>query len=59
MFDLKDVRRVQEQRPDLSDNQANEVLGFLMDAYAIEPYSMDSDKLFKTTADLIFPKVAV
>lgn len=58
MFDIKDVRRVQEQRPDLSDSQASDVLGFLMDTYAIEPYNMDSDKLFKAAADLMFPKVA-
>ena len=57
MFDLKDIRRVQEQRKDLSDDQASDVLGFLMDTYAIEPYNMSSDKLFKSASDLIFPEV--
>lgn len=58
-FDVKDIRRVQTQRSDLDDQQASDVLGFLMDTYAIEPYNMDSDKLFKATVDLMFPEVAV
>ena len=58
MFDITDIRRVQEQRKDLSDDQASEVLGFLMDTYAVEPYNMDSDKLFKTAADMMFPMEA-
>lgn len=58
-FDLSDIRRVQKQRKDLSDDQAIDVLGFLMDTYAIEPYNMDSDKLFKETADLMFPKLLI
>jgi len=57
MFNITDIRRVQAQRRDLDDSQASDVLGFLMDTYAIEPYSMNSDKLFKTTADLMFPEV--
>lgn len=59
MFDVKDIRRVQKQRPDLDDDQAADVLGFLMDTYAIEPYNMDSDKLFKETANLMFPKLLI
>lgn len=58
MFDTNDIKRVQNQRPDLSSDQAADVLGFLMDTYSIEPYNMDSDTLFKTTADLMFPKEA-
>ncbi len=58
MFDYKDIERVVKQRPDLTDDQAGDVLGFLMDTYAIEPYNMDSNELFKTTADLMFPKEA-
>ncbi len=57
MFDSNDIKRVQNQRPDLSDDQASEVLGFLMDTYAIEPYNINSDKLFKETASLMFPEV--
>lgn len=56
-FDIADVRRVQEQRKDLSDEQAGEVLGFLLDTYAIEPYNMDSDTLFKSAANLMYPEV--
>ena len=58
MFDSNDIKRVQSQRPDLSDDQAGDILGFLMDTYNIEPYNMDSDELFKATADLMFPKEA-
>ena len=56
MFDITDIKRVKKQRPDLNDDQASDVLGFLMDTYAIEPYNMDSDKLFKATANLMFPE---
>ena len=59
MFDIADIRRVQKQRPDLDGDQASEVLGFLMDTYAVEPYKMDSDELFKTAADLMFPKLLI
>jgi len=55
MFDLNDIRRVQNQRPDLDNDEASEVLGFLLDTYSIEPYDVDSDVLFKSAADLMFP----
>jgi hypothetical protein len=42
----------------LDDDQAADVLGFLMDTYAMQPYNMDSDELFKSTADLMFPEEA-
>jgi len=58
MFCINDIRRVQTQRPDLDDDQAADVLGFLMDTYAVEPYNMDSDKLFKETANFMFPESA-
>ena len=54
-FDYKDIERVVAQRPDLTDDQASDVLGFLMDTYAIEPYNMDSDSLFKSTAAMMYP----
>ena len=57
MFDINDIKRVRTQRPDLNDDQASDVLGFLMDTFAIEPYNMNSDNLFKSTADLMFPEV--
>ena len=57
MFDTNDIKRVQSQRPDLSADQASDVLGFLMDTYNIESYNMDSDELFKETASLMFPLV--
>ena len=58
MFDTNDIKRVQGQRPDLTDDQAGEVLGFLLDTYAVEPYNIKSDKLFKETANFMFPKEA-
>lgn len=57
MFDLNDIRRVQRQRPDLDNNEASEVLGFLNDTYSIESYDIHADKLFKDTADYMFPEV--
>jgi len=60
MFDITDIRKIQNDRPDLSDDQASEVLGFLMDTYAIEPYNITNNrKLFKETADYIYPKLIV
>ena len=56
MFDQNDIKRVQVSRPDLDDDQASEVLGFLCDMYSIEPFN-HSEKLFKETADLVFPEV--
>lgn len=56
MFYLSDIREVQKQRPDLSDDQASEVLGFLNDVYAVEPYDIeDNQRLFKETADYVWP----
>lgn len=56
MFDLKDIQRVQKQRPDLDEDSACEVLGFLNDVYAAESFDIfDTDTLFKETADYIFP----
>ena len=57
MFDIKDIRNVQKQRPDLTEDQASDVLGFLMDTYAVEPYNINSDRLFKETASFMFPEV--
>ena len=55
-FDLDDVRSVQAQRPDLTDDQACEVLGFLNDTYADQSFSIsDTARLFKDTANYIFP----
>ena len=56
MFDLPDVKRVQKSRPDLNEDDACEVLGFLNDVYAVESFvAPDTDKLFKETADYIYP----
>lgn len=57
MFNNEDIKRVQFQRPDLSEDKAGDVLGFLMDTYADEPYAINSDKLFKDTANYMFPEV--
>lgn len=57
MFDLNDIRRVQAQRPDLTEDQASDVLSFLLDTYAIEPYNINSDRLFKETSNFMFPEV--
>jgi len=58
MFDSSDLKRVQAQRNDLSEDQAGEVLGFLLDTYNEQPYNVDSDKLFKVAADMMFPEEA-
>ena len=58
MFSITDIRRIQESRPDLTYDQAAEVLGFLNDVYAVEPYDIkDTDKLFRDTAGYVFPEV--
>lgn len=58
MFNITDIRKVQNQRPDLNDDQASEVLGFLNDVYAVESFDIiDTKKLFKDTADYVFPEV--
>jgi len=60
MNDLADIRDVQKARPDLTDAQASEVLGFLMDVYAEKPYKIkDNQKLFKDTADYMYPKLLI
>lgn len=60
MFNITDIRRIQKNRPDLSDNQASEILGFLNDVYAVEPFNIeDTDKLFKETADYIYPLLLI
>jgi hypothetical protein len=60
MNDISDIRAVQATRPDLTDSQANEVLGFLLDVYADKPYKIeDNQKLFKDTADYMFPKFLI
>ena len=57
MFNNLDLKRVIKQRPDLNEDQAGEVLGFLLDTYAVEPYDINSDRLFKETAEYVFPEV--
>ena len=58
MFDLKDIKKIQLGRPDLNDDQASEVLGFLNDVYAVQSYDIpDNNKLFMVAADLIYPEV--
>jgi len=56
MFQLSDIKEVQAVRPDLNDDQASEVLGFLCDMFAIESFS-HSPTLFKETADYVYPEV--
>lgn len=60
MFDLTDIRAVQKERPDLTDSQAEDVLGFLVDVFntGVSPCNA-SPKLFKETADYIYPKLLV
>lgn len=55
MQDLTDIRAVQKVRPDLTNNQADEVLGFLNDVYDDKPYTVDNNRLFKAATDLMFP----
>ena len=57
MFQLSDIKEVQRVRPDLSDDQASEVLSFLCDMYSVEPFTMSGERLFKTTADYVYPEV--
>ena len=54
MNDKADIREVQKVRPDLNDNQANDVLNFLCDMYSQESYTMDNPQLFASAADLMF-----
>ena len=58
MFDSIDIKRVQAQRPDLNSGDACDVLGFLNDVYAVESFDIsNTEKLFKETANYIFPEV--
>lgn len=60
MFDIADIRNVQKARSGLSDNQAEEVIGFLIDRYDDEPFKVtDNQKLFKDTADYMFPLLLI
>ena len=56
MFQESDIQAVQEIRPDLNQDQASEVLGFLCDVYDDKPYQGESSKLFKVAAELIYPE---
>ena len=57
MFQLSDIQEVQAVRPDLNDDQASEVLGFLCDVYSQESFTGENPKLFIAAADLIYPEV--
>lgn len=60
MFDLDDIKSVQAQRPDLNEDDACEVLGFLNDITASDGgliWSGTQEKLFLETANYIFPAV--
>ena len=57
MFQESDIQAVQEIRPDLNQDQASEVLGFLCDVYDDKPYQGVNSKLFKVAAELIYPEV--
>ena len=55
MNDIRDIKAVQKVRPDLTDGQAEDVLGFLSDVYDDKPYKVeDTARLFKVAADMIF-----
>ena len=54
MFQLNDIQEVQKVRPDLSDDQASELLGFLCDTYDQEPYTGENSKMFAAAADLMY-----
>lgn len=56
MFQQSDIKAVQKTRPDLSDDQASEILGFLCDVYCDTPYEEENKKLFKVAADMIYPE---
>lgn len=53
MFNKTDINRVKKARPDLSDQQCNDVLGFLCEVYDNEPYD-HNEKVFESTAEYIF-----
>ena len=56
MSDIKDIRAVQEIRPDLNNGQADEILNFLNDVYSEDSFTMDNRRLFEAAADMIFPE---
>jgi len=56
MFQQSDIQAVQQIRPDLDDNQASELLGFLCDVYNDKPYQGENSKLFAAAADLMYPE---
>lgn len=57
MFQLSDIKEVQAVRPDLNDEQAGEILGWLCDVYSQESFTGENPKLFSAAADLIYPEV--
>jgi len=56
MFMMSDIREVQKIRPDLDDEKASEILGFLCDVYSDKPYKGENSKLFAAAADLMYPE---
>ena len=54
MNDIRDIRAVQKVRPDLTDSQAEDVLGFLCDVYDDKPYQGENSKLFAAAAELMY-----
>jgi len=56
MFQESDIQAVQQVRPNLNDDQASELLGFLCDVYCDKPYQGENSKLFAAAADLMYPE---
>lgn len=59
MCDSNDIKRMQKLRPDLNSQQAREVVEFMEELYAEQPYNMDTDAAFKSGADLMFNEAQV
>lgn len=57
MFQISDIKEVQKVRPDLDDDQASEILGWLCDVYSQESFTSENPKLFEAAANLIYPEV--
>lgn len=56
MFNQNDINLIQKNRPDLSEDQCGEVLGFILDMWNIEPFEIkNNERFFKETADYAFP----
>ena len=53
-FSIKDIKEVQQARSDLSDEQADDLLGFLCDVYSDKPYFTGNERLFKAAAELMY-----